>query len=565
MTEFTTCPQEDGNNKPAPFCPIIFYGNRPTEHPLDSKSTLSEIPPMPPGESLEDGYTPSFCRAPAPATVESPKPVPLIPQITLPYVYNEPIPAALSITQSDQSVAFSDLQTPKGPKPTATPRAYDVAMELMQVQPLRMVDNALYAFDGQIYRFVSVSEMNRLIVYRCRPYVRAVGDGSIIEKIYKLIQSEPTIAHKRGCEPAPLVALDDGLLNLLTLDLQPFSPAPFVTVKLLGNYSRGQVSSCPVFDSFLHSVSGGDPALIERIWQAIGYALVPDTSGKCFILFQGVPDSGKSLLGDVVASLIDPDLVTSLDVSTMGERFGPSELVGKQLCLALDMPSGTLDARAISMFKQLTGGDFVTADVKYQPRIRFKCAATFVLATNHALRTRDSDPAFFRRAVTIPFRFSVEKGQQDRNLKAHILAERDAIIYRAVQAYDRLRQNNYQFSGDFQPNEVVAGQSDAPNSLTNELYLFCQQRCTASAEAFIPTVALYDAFCTCVQTTWPGGIRSFSDEVFRVLSMLFPQQVYRDRKRPKGAKASQSAERGFAGVTLSYSSPDDGLTEKLSL
>lgn len=553
MTEFNDYQSSSTPKKEEKVCyPIIFYGDKPTGHLLDSKDTLPEVPPMPPSKSCDDGYVPSFCRAPASATVELPKPVlpqniPPLPQVPLPYGYGEPIPAAFNIAQSDQAVVSSNLPSPKESRQATSPRAYDIAMELMAAQPLRMVDNALYAYDSRVYRFVSAPTMNRLIMHLCRAYVRVVGDSSIIKKVYEIIQAEPSI-----CIPPtnsiPFVALDDGLLNLTTLTLGPFSPAPFVTVKLLGSYSRGQVSSCPVFDSFLHSVSGGDPALIERIWQAIGYALVPDTSGKCFIVFQGVPDSGKSLLGDIIASLVDPDLVTSLDINTMGERFGPSELVGKQLCLALDMPSGILDAKSVSLFKNLTGGDFVTADVKYQARIKFRCSATFVLATNHPLRTRDSDPAFFRRAVTIPFRFSVEKGQQDRNLKAHILAERNAIIYRAVQAYDRLRKNNYQFSGDFQPNEVVAGQSDAPNSLTNELYLFCQQRCTASAEAFIPTAALYDAFCTCVQTTWPGGIRSFSDEVFGILNTLFPQLVHRDRKRPKGT--SLNAERGFSGIQL---------------
>lgn len=566
--------------KEAELCyPIIFYEDKPSGHPLDSRGTLPEVlpvkesaptqvPPVPHSKPCEDdGYIPSFCRAPTSAATESPKPVlaqnaPPFSPVSLPYSCSEPIPSAFSITQFDQTAVPNKSPSPKEPRQSAVPHAYDIAMELMATQPLRMVDNALYAYDGQVYRFVSASTMNRLIMHLCRAYVRVVGDSSIIKKVYEIIQAEPNICIPHA-NTIPLVALDDGLLDLTTLALGQFSPAPFVTVKLLGSYSRGQVSSCPAFDRFLHEITGGDSTLEARIWEAVGYSLVPDTNGKCFILFQGVPDSGKSLLGDVIAALIDPDLVTSMDISTMGERFGPSELVGKQLCLALDMPSGTLDAKLVSLFKNLTGGDFVTADVKYQARIKFRCSATFVLATNHLLRTRDNDPAFFRRAVTIPFRFSVDKGQQDHSLKARILAERDAIIYRAIQAYVRLRQNKYQFSGDFEPNEVVAGQSNTSNSLTNALHIFCRQFCIADAMAFTPTAVLYDAFCTYAQTTWPGRVRSFSDEAFRILGTLFPQQVCRDRKRPKGAKATQSAERGFAGIALSYPSADENLAEKL--
>lgn len=578
MTEFTSNPQKESSQKPAPICPIIFHDSKPSRDSHDSKGALPETPPlkegaptqmtpMPPSKSDEDGYIPSFCRAPTPDVIAATTPIPpqnapLLPQAPPQYAYSEPLSAPLSITRSDQFVVPNNSPSPKEPKQSAVPHAYDIAMELMATQPLRMLDNALYAYDGQVYRFVSAPTMNRLIMHLCRAYVRVVGDSSIIKKVYEIIQAEPNICIPHA-NSIPLVALDDGLLDLTTLALGQFSPAPFVTVKLLGSYSRGQVSSCPAFDRFLHEITGGDSTLEARIWEAVGYSLVPDTNGKCFILFQGVPDSGKSLLGDVIAALIDPDLVTSMDISTMGERFGPSELVGKQLCLALDMPSGTLDAKSVSLFKNLTGGDFVTADVKYQARIKFRCSATFVLATNHLLRTRDNDPAFFRRAVTIPFRFSVDKGQQDHSLKARILAERDAIIYRAIQAYVRLRQNKYQFSGVFEPNEVVAGQSNTSNSLTNALHIFCRQFCIADAMAFTPTAVLYDAFCTYAQTTWPGRVRSFSDEAFRILGTLFPQQVCRDRKRPKGAKATQSAERGFAGIALSYPSADENLAEKL--
>lgn len=418
----------------------------------------------------------------------------------------------------------------------------------MSTRSLRMVGNALYFFDGKVYRFVDWPTMNRLIMDSCRKYVYAVGYASIIRRIYEVIQAEPNISVSRADDTVPLVALDDGLLDLTTFSLHPFSPVPFVTVKLNGNYTMGNISDCPIFNNFLTHITGNNPTLIERIWQSIGYCLVPDIKAKAFILLQGVPDSGKSLLGDVVASLIDQDLVTSLDISALSERFGPSELVGKQLCLALDMPSGALDAKAVSMFKSLTGGDFVTADVKYQNRIKFKCSASFLLATNHALLTRDQDTAFLRRAVTIPFQYTVEKPQQDYTLKAQILSEKNAIIYRAIQAYSRLRANNYQFSGNFEPNDVVFNQGTSVTNFTDILWDFCRESCIPTADSFVPTNTIYQAFSAYSGCQWPGGIKSFSDSIFQVFSTLSPGKITRDRKRPKGT--SENPERGFSGLAL---------------
>ena len=535
-------PEFDENNDPA--CPIKFFKKK--------RSTSTETPSTEP-QPTSEGITPSFCRGPMAEELPRPKEESL-PALAPPSLAAASIPyhvPALLLGRGLPNQEQADIKPAQPKEPRAIqPRAYDIAMELMAVQSLRISGNALYAYDGQIYRFVDAPTMNRLIMKWCRPYVHAVGDASIIEKVYRVIQAEPNICIP-SVDGVPLVALDDGLFDLTTFTLLPFSPEPFVTVKLNGSFTRGQTAACPTFDAFLTHVTGGDPILTERIWQAIGYAIVPDTNGKCFILFQGVPDSGKSLLGDVIASLVDADLVTSLDIAAMGERFGVSELVGKQLCLALDLPSGTLDSKAASTFKQLTGGDFVTADVKYQPRIRFRCLATFIFATNHALLTRDPDPALLGRAATVPFYFPVDKARQDHTLKGRILTERDAIIYRAIQAYGRLRQANYQFAGAFAPNEAVAEQGEALDNLTDALCGFCRKFCVPAEGEFTPTAALYQVFGDSIGITWPGGIRSFSDEVFRVLCTLFPQQVERDRKRPKGT--SKNPERGFAGILLNKS------------
>lgn len=156
--------------------------------------------------------------------------------------------------------------------------------------------------------------------------------------------------------------------------------------------------------------------MIQRIWEVIGYCLVPDTDGKCFFVFQGVPDSGKSLLGRLIAECFNEDAVTSLDMTALGLQFGPAELVGKQLCLSLDLAATSWDARAIGVLKSLTGNDLVTVDVKYQPRIKFRNSATFIFATNHAVTTTMRDDAFFRRLVVVPFRYSVPRERQNRKL-----------------------------------------------------------------------------------------------------------------------------------------------------
>lgn len=429
-----------------------------------------------------------------------------------------------------------------------TPKPYDVARELMAVLPLRMVDNALYSFDGRVYRFVSVEVIYRIIMANCRRHVEAVGDASLIERVYKIIQAEPAIVFRPPSGQLRYVALEDGLLDLDTFTLHPHTPSLFVTALLNGSFTRGQASGCPNFDRFLAETAGGDPELVERIWEMIGYVLVPDNSGKCFFLLQGVPDSGKSQLADIIASLLDEDSVTSLDLAALGERFGASGLVGKQLCIVPDMPAGVLDNRSVSVLKALTGGDVVTVDVKYQPRIKFRCRATFVLATNHAIITRDFDPAFIRRAVVVPFRFSVPKERQNCGLKERVLMEKDAIIYNGLLAYRRLREQRYRFAGRYELNEVTTKNEEKPRTSINEvLWDFCQQNLRLDEGGFVSSSDLYSCFQNVTGTSFPGGLSAFSTRIRLVIDQMFPSAVTRSRTRITG---NHKQERGFKGITV---------------
>ena len=531
-----------------PYCPITFFSPEEPYHAITQKKCSS------PKETTQyNDFKPIFCDASLPdfpvAFTQVPPSVPLTPHSpTAHFPFQDSLPLRSQCPPPQQP------PQPKKEGRVSAPKAYDVAMELMAQLPLRMVDNALYAYDGQIYRFVTVSVMNRIIMHHCRQYVQAVGDASIIERIYKVIQAEPRIVFKPDPNAHLLVADQDGLIDLETLTCYPHSAAPFVTSLLRGSFLSGQTETCPVFDRFLIDITGGDPLLIARIWEAIGYALTPDTGGKCFLLLQGVSDSGKSLLGDIISSLIDEENVTSLDLGALGERFGTSELVGKQLCLSLDMPSGVLDTAATSTFKSLTGGDIITADVKYQARIKFRCQATFLLATNHALLTRDHDPALLGRAVTIPFRYAISRDRQDHNLRAKILTERNAIICRALLAYRQLRRNNYCFSGNFAPNEVTGSSCAPENNLTDALWAFLKDHCISVPGNFVTTTELYSAFCTHLGVSWPGGLGKFSSAANILLDDLFPLEIKRDRRRPGGGR---NPERGFVGIALQ----SDALTE----
>lgn len=72
--------------------------------------------------------------------------------------------------------------------------------------------------------------------------------------------------------------------------------------------------NAPKFNAFLQRITGGDLVLQDRIMEFIGYYLTPDMNKKCFVVLQVAGNSGKSLLGKLLASLYNPEAVTSISI-----------------------------------------------------------------------------------------------------------------------------------------------------------------------------------------------------------------------------------------------------------
>ena len=147
---------------------------------------------------------------------------------------------------------------------TEAPKAYDLAGELMKQLPMRMVNEALYVFNGRAYEFVTATVMHRLIMAYCRNAVSIVGDASIIKRVYEVIEAEPAICI-REVKILDVVSFENGLLDLVTFTMHPHTPAIFVTAQVQGEFRPEIPLTCPVFDRFLDQTTGGDPVLVQRI------------------------------------------------------------------------------------------------------------------------------------------------------------------------------------------------------------------------------------------------------------------------------------------------------------
>lgn len=423
--------------------------------------------------------------------------------------------------------------------------AYHVEQALLRAEKISIIGEALFVYHDGYHQHVSAECLRRLIMRNCRQAVEAVGSSRLIDEVYRFLLCDPDLFRQEEDPDSELMVFDNGVLDLRSGKLVPYSPEYKVFYRI--NTWWGDRSEHPRFDAFLDSITEGDLLLKQRIFETIGYSLSPDTHGKCFFAFQGCPNSGKSVLANFIQSCFNRDAYLGLDITTLGDRFAASNLVGKQLCLSMDIPASPLTSKTVATFKSITGGDPITADVKYCPHVTFHNRAKFILGTNHPLLIQGEDPAFYARAVAIPFKHSIPLEAQDHALLEHLNEERAAIIFDAMQAYHSLRARNYIFSGDFPINAMFRNASGIPQGTDELIQDFVLTHCRIESGARVFIDDLFAEFCRFYPAFSVNEAR-FGTKVLDACAVLGFNSVHRGSKARKAKHLNPQA--NLVGLSL---------------
>lgn len=405
---------------------------------------------------------------------------------------------------------------------------YEAAQGLMKTIPMFCIGKAWLVYQQGYYALKSGEDIRRIIMEVCRPAVEQCGSANFVDQIFKILKAEPKLFIRPNFN-CNYVAFDDCVLDLDRWEKLVPTPAILVTTHLRASLSRGERTDCPEFKRFLADVTLGNPVLQERIWQAVGYLLVPDQHGKAIILLQGRKHSGKSVLSNVVKNCFDDELVVALSVNEFDRRFATSSLYGKKLCVDADLSDERLSREAVSVLKKLTGADSISGDVKFGDYLQFENSAKFLYGSNHVVLLPNKDAAFYDRLVVIPFARTVPSDERDFRLEEKLNAERDAIIVQALAAYRRLVKSNYRFAGDFPINAVT---EDGGESIAGSVAKFLREDCEIVPGVWTPTGRLYETFVRRFGNLCSD--KSFSGLLFSIaLSAGYPVGKDKNRTSPK--------------------------------
>jgi hypothetical protein len=176
-----------------------------------------------------------------------------------------------------------------------------------------------------------------------------------------------------------------------------------------------------------------------------------------------------------------------------------------------DMPNETLDAKAVSILKSISGNDLISSDVKFKSSVTFRCRAKFIMTTNFAIVSKTPDDAFYARLLCIPCRYAVPRSEQNLNLIDYLFEERDAIVSKAMYAYFRLVENHHVFAGNYPPNACIDFNGGYSEDLSMNIYNFTLSYYEIDPDGVVFTDDAYELY----SSRNPSIARNYFSEVFK--------------------------------------------------
>ena len=331
------------------------------------------------------------------------------------------------------------------------------------------------------------------------------GDELIREEVTRRLGRSSTehvknevIGHIRDSTPtdpsefnkhASLIHLENGIFDLSAdtaeFRLKDFDEEIINTTKMLIRYVDG--ADCPTFKRFLgQTLTPSDVLLMQEIF---GWCLLKDYRFQKAVMCVGNGSNGKSTLLGVLKEFLGRDNAVSIPLQDLSRRFTPAQLFGKLADIHSDLPSKAL--RETGIFKMLTGGDPITAELKYKAKfITFTNYAKLIFSTNKIPVSSDDSDAFFRRWILINFPNKFEGDTDDTLLLKKITTpeELSGIFNWALIGLRRLLVR-----GNFDHRETEKVR-DEYQRMASPIYAFTKDRIKVDPEGWISKEDFYNSF-----------------------------------------------------------------------
>ncbi len=325
--------------------------------------------------------------------------------------------------------------------------------------------------DGKIAEYITQEQL-KMFVLNGMPYLYRRGvykrdeDGKIlkshikaliwpdlvtisrINRVYGLILADYRLT-KNNDEinqyPAQWINFRNGMYDPMAGLMHDHSPEYYSINQVPHKYDPETVYEGSVAERFFEGLIP-DAKDREMFFAYCGNCMNIDTSLQKFLVIVGFPGSGKSTAINMLVNMVGKENVSSITLQDLGERFMPTELLGKLLNACADLPKKALDQ--VDAIKRITGEDLVKGEYKGGKIFTFYSYAKLIFSANEMpISLDEKSGAFFRRLLMIDV---AKKGPQIEGLKQGLEESMPGFIHECVDALSHMY--------------AKGGEIDSPNS-----------------------------------------------------------------------------------------------------
>lgn len=390
--------------------------------------------------------------------------------------------------------------------------------------------------DGHYVPFET--KVHAILEHRYKEKLKAYHVDEVVKHLQRANYIERTEINKFTNK----IPVKNGLLNLTTRELEPFTPTEYYTYKLNVEYDPS--ADCPEWLKFINTILR--PEDIPILQEIMGYCLLPAMPFHKIFWFYGSGRNGKDRVIKTLEYIVGEENTSHLNLGEFKEsrRFSLCQLYGKLVNISNEPESKY--AISTNILKLISGENMIHAELKGKNnRLAFVNKAKCIVVGNAFPRVEDSSVGFWERVEVINFPFSFTGDQCIPNIERKWLpSEASGILNWMLEGLYRLKEQG-QFSTTKTTEETKAEfmrVSDPFRAWINDCCVFIPEAYLTRKEAYIS----YRDYTTDELGATPAGERAFYAKM-RQTPKVREAQIRIDGKRA----------RVFQGITLKTKNDED--------
>ena len=295
---------------------------------------------------------------------------------------------------------------------------------------------------------------------------------------------------KPFCDVPELMLCKNGVLNVKTRELLPFSPDHFLVNRLPVIYDAAAKVSA--IDVFFKEVLGENE--MKALQEFLGYCLYRKITFHKALLLVGGGRNGKGVTLNLITAFLGKENCSSETLQNICyNRFSTANLYCKLANISADLPSNPI--KYTGTFKMVVGGDTVPNERKCVTAFPYSPYAKNLFSANHVPPIANSEDcdAFYARWLILEYKkqFLGEKADKHLIEKLATPEELSGLLNWALDGLDRINLNN-----DFSMKEDIAAMRKQYIKRSNSVKAFIEEciEVTTEFDDLITSKRLYTKF-----------------------------------------------------------------------